>query len=196
MTADTPGGLFVLSPASLTGVRGERIVSGRGHTPLVGTLRRGGSAPLGDVYAAISSLYFGGKRDYARHFARAPGKTRDIFVITPSRGLLPLDAPVDLDLLRAFRRSPIDLAESRYVRPLLDTATALRERLASHGDVVLLGSIATSKYLEPLGEVFSDRLLFPRDFLGRGSLSRGSVLRKAVAANRELEYVSAGTSPG
>jgi hypothetical protein len=37
-------------------------------------------------------------------------------------------------------------------------------------------------------EVFGERLLFPRDFLGRGDMSRGSLLLRAVREQRELDY--------
>src|SRR6185295_17697354 len=54
---------------------------------------------------------------------------------------------------------------------------------------VLLGSVATDKYVQPLSRVFGDRLLFPRDFVGRGDMSRGAILLRAARAGRELSYV-------
>jgi predicted kinase len=36
--------------------------------------------------------------------------------------------------------------------------------------------------------VFGDRLLFPREFVGRGDMSRGSLLLRAARAGSELEY--------
>jgi len=54
---------------------------------------------------------------------------------------------------------------------------------------VLLGSVATDKYVRPLAKVFGDWLLFPSDFVGRGDMSRGSILLKAAAARRELPYI-------
>lgn len=168
-------------------------MNGLGGTPLTEALRRGSSVPLGDVYSAISGLYFGGKRDYARHFNRL--REHPPLVITPSRGLLPVDTPVDHATLRRFSETPIDLGESTYVEPLLETSRAVLESLHTGADVVLLGSVATPKYLAPLGEVFGERLLIPRSFVGRGSLSRGSLLRRAVASDRELEYVEA-AGPG
>jgi hypothetical protein len=152
-------------------------------------LRSGGAVPLGDVYTAISSLYFGGKRDYAHCFTSEPGD--GVLVITPSRGLVPVDAPVDLAGLKAFADSAIAVDEPSYTEPLLHTSRTLLERLPGDAGIVLLGSVATSKYLTPLGEVFGERLLVPRSFIGRGSLSRGSVLRRAIASGQELEYVRA-----
>ena len=55
--------------------------------------------------------------------------------------------------------------------------------------VVLLGSIATSKYVEPLLEVFGDRLLFPAEFVGRGDMSRGGLMLRSARAGAELTYV-------
>ena len=54
---------------------------------------------------------------------------------------------------------------------------------------VLLGSVATAKYLEPIADVLGDRLHFPRDFIGRGDMSRGALLLQHADANRELDYV-------
>jgi hypothetical protein len=53
---------------------------------------------------------------------------------------------------------------------------------------VLLGSIATGKYVEPLLECFGERLLFPEDFIGRGDMSRGGLLLRAVANDSQLTY--------
>jgi predicted kinase len=40
----------------------------------------------------------------------------------------------------------------------------------------------------PLGKVFGERLLFPPDFIGRGDMSRGSLLLRAARAGAELTY--------
>ena len=37
--------------------------------------------------------------------------------------------------------------------------------------------------------VFGDRLRFPTDFVGRGDMSRGSLMLRCVEEGRELEYV-------
>ena len=44
---------------------------------------------------------------------------------------------------------------------------------------VLLGSVATDKYVGPLLDVFGDRLYFPATFAGRGDMSRGGLLLRA-----------------
>ena len=53
---------------------------------------------------------------------------------------------------------------------------------------MLLGSIATGKYVDPLLEVFRDRLVFPETFVGRGDMSRGGVLLRAARSGEELSY--------
>jgi hypothetical protein len=53
---------------------------------------------------------------------------------------------------------------------------------------VLLGSVATEKYVRPLTMVFGDHLLFPPDFVGRGDMSRGALMLKAAREGRELAY--------
>jgi hypothetical protein len=58
----------------------------------------------------------------------------------------------------------------------------------------LLGSIATDKYVTPLLRVFGERLVFPRDFIGRGDMSRGGLLLRHAADARELEYVPVTTA--
>ena len=61
----------------------------------------------------------------------------------------------------------------------------LRDRSAAlppGARVVLLGSVATAKYLEPIADVLGDRLCFPRDFVGRGDMSRGALLLQRVDA--------------
>ena len=62
--------------------------------------------------------------------------------------------------------------------------------LVDRGDweAVLLGSVASDKYVEPLLTIFGDRLLFPDDFVGRGDMSRGGLLLRCVNEGRELDY--------
>ena len=191
-----PVRIFVLSPASLAGVRGRRLLSGGTTVPALAPLNEGAAVPLGDVYTSISSLYFRGKVTYARRFARAPATTGPaVRTITPDRGLLAVDAPVDLRALRAMAAQDIDAAEPSYRRALLASAETLRGALPPTADVVLLGSIASSKYVEPLCEIFGSCLLVPSSFVGRGDMSRGGLLLRAVEAGVELEYEAALSVP-
>jgi hypothetical protein len=57
-------------------------------------------------------------------------------------------------------------------------------------DVVLLGSIASPKYVGVLGEIFGERLRFPIDFVGRGDMSRGGLLLRKANEGVELDYVA------
>jgi len=154
-------------------------------------LEAGGNVPLGDVYAHISSLYYRGKRTYARCFARPAGEGDGVFVVTPTRGLLADRCPVSARDLRAFASVDIDPADDRYREPLDRTARALAGALPPDGEVVLLGSIASGKYLDPLGAVFGERLLVPCSFVGRGDMRRGGLLLRAVDAGEELDYAIA-----
>lgn len=186
-----PPRVFLLSPALLTGVRGRRILAGEGDTALVRRLRDGASVPLGDVYTAISSLYYRGKRTYARRFGRRSHGRSPTLVVTPCRGLLDDATPVDLATLAEFASVAVDPADPAYAGPLGTTAAALARELAPDGEAVLLGSLATPKYLAPLGAAAGLRLRVPRSFVGTGDMRRGSLLLRAVEAGTELDYVDA-----
>ncbi|MGH7278496.1 MAG: hypothetical protein ACREJG_07385, partial [Candidatus Rokuibacteriota bacterium] len=139
-------------------------------------------------------LYFRGKLAYARAFARAPRRVAavtgaGVLVITPHAGLIPADMPVALDDLHAAARVDIAVANPAYRQPLAATARALASRLGRTGEVVLLGSIASSKYVDVLGEVFGERLRFPAEFVGRGDMSRGGLMLRCVREGRELTYL-------
>ena len=83
---------------------------------------------------------------------------------------------------------PVDHAEARYRAPLLRDLGALARSWAD-AEVVLLGSIASDKYAEPLRGVLGARLLFPAEFVGRGDMSRGGLMLRCVEGRRELRYV-------
>ena len=185
--------VFLLSPASLSGVRGRRLLEGGGDAALAERIARGEGVPLGEVYASISSLYFRGKLAYALRFARRP-LSLGVRVITPDRGLCAADQSVRLDDLRRMASTPIDEREPTYRQALCDSVRELALGLPAGVAVVLLGSLATRKYLDPLTEVLGERLRVPREFIGLGDMSRGGMLLKAVAAGRELDYVAAPTA--
>jgi hypothetical protein len=62
--------------------------------------------------------------------------------------------------------------------------------LSTECEVVLLGSIATGKYVDVLLENFQQRLRFPADFVGRGDMSRGGLLLRCAVDKTELTYIS------
>jgi hypothetical protein len=182
--------IFLLSPASTAGKRAATLLREEADFALARRLRESG-APLGEVFAFMSALYFRGKLAYATAFGRAPAGVVGALVITSSRGLLPADTVVGPDDLHAFAGVPIDPAEPRYREPLVTGVQALAEQLGPADEVVLLGSIASGKYLEILLEVLGDRLLFPEAFVGRGDMSRGGLLLRCVEDECELAYVRA-----
>jgi hypothetical protein len=110
-------------------------------------------------------------------------------IITTSRGLLPPSTPIGLDDLRAFAAVPIEATEPRYAEPLARDARTVAEAAGPRTDVVLLGSVASDKYVGVLGEIFGSRLLFPSEFVGRGDMSRGGLMLRCVREGRELDYI-------
>ena len=64
--------LFLLSPANCGGKRARIVMSEKASFELALRLRSTEGAPIGDVFAFLSGLYFRGKLAYARAFARPP----------------------------------------------------------------------------------------------------------------------------
>jgi hypothetical protein len=179
--------IFLLSPANLTGIRGRWFTEGRVLHDLGQRLLDEG-VPVGELFAFISSLYFRGKLAYAQAFGRGPAGVPAAWVITSCFGLVPADQLIGLPELRAISSVPIDLREPRYRVPLERKARALARAIGRDCEVVLLGSIATGKYADPLVTVFGERLLFPAEFVGRGDMSRGGLMLRCVGAFQELTY--------
>jgi hypothetical protein len=179
--------VFLLSPASCGGGRAAILMSPRAQFDLARRLREEG-APLGETFAFLSGLYFRGKLAYAQAFAAPPPGTPGVLVITSRGGLRPPEERITLATLRRFAGVPIDAGEPRYLKPLLRDALELMGQAGPECEFVLLGSIASEKYREPLGAVFGPRLRFPPAFLGRGDMSRGGLLLRCVDARQELDY--------
>ncbi len=154
-------------------------------------MRDGGGAPLGEIFAFISGLYFRGKLTYAEYFARPPAGLPGILVVTAGGGLMEPHTVIGAREMAAFAEVPIDLREPRYREPLEADISRLASRLGEDARVVLLGSIATSKYVELLVERLGDRVHFPAAFVGTGDMQRGAMLLRAVKAGEELPYVRA-----
>jgi hypothetical protein len=109
-------------------------------------------------------------------------------VISPSEGLRFLHERITRERLREWAQVSIDEDNPHFTEPLLAHAAALEQTLQDRARFVLLGSVATDKYVRPLGHVLGERLLFPREFVGRGDMSRGSLMLRAARAGVELEY--------
>jgi hypothetical protein len=182
-----PRRIFLLSPASAAGKRCQQLVANGASFPLAQRVRREG-APLGEVFSFLSALYFRGKLTYAQRFAAPPAGCPGVLVITPGRGLVAPETMLTLADLRAFAEVGIDAADPRYAQPLRAAAEDLRGLLGGDGEVVLLGSIATPKYVDVLLPAFATSLLFPGDFVGRGDMSRGGLLLRAARDGVELAY--------
>jgi hypothetical protein len=176
---------FLLSPARCTGRRAA-LLTRDGSTLAITARLRAGTVTIGEAFTFLSGLYFRGKLSYARAFARPP---EGVFVITPTDGLRPADEPVNLDGLRRFASVDIEGDDPRYRGPLDRDAHGLARRIGAEGEVILLGSIASGKYIEPLLAVLGERLRFPLDFVGRGDMSRGGLLLRCVRSGEELPYV-------
>ena len=188
-----PSRVFLLSPANCSGRRAQLILSSAATFALARELRSRPGAALGDVFSFVSGLYFRGKLAYARRFARPPDVADPVtgggvLVITPNAGLRAPDTRVTCKSLRAFAGVDIDLNNPAYRRPLERAAVALREAIGEECEVVLLGSIASGKYVELLLPIFGSQLVFPPHFVGRGDMSRGGLMLRCVAAGLELEY--------
>ena len=181
--------VFLLSPANSSGKRAGFLLRKDARSPLAQRLRSPEGATIGEVYTFMSGLYFRGKLAYASAFTNPPDGSVGIQVIVPGLGLRPPDAVIDLDDLRAIARIPVDPSDRRYTRPLRRDATRLAEGLHPSDAAVLLGSIATPKYLQPLKAVLGPRLRFPREFIGRGDMSRGALMLRCAAERRELTYI-------
>ena len=149
-----------------------------------------GTLSLGEAFAFMSGLYFRGKLAYATTFGhRAAGPVS--YVITPTRGLLTPDVPITRQLVDEFAAVDVATDEPRYFEPLVTGARQLAVALPGDARVVLLGSIATSKYLDVMQDALGPRLYFPADFIGRGDMSRGALMLQRAASGVELEYVMA-----
>jgi hypothetical protein len=184
-----PHRIFLLSPAHCGGKRAKLLYRDEARFELAMKLRTPQGAPLAEVFSFLSGLYFRGKIAYARAFANPPQGINAAFTITTNRGLQPVDQFVTIDDLRAMGCVPIDAEEDRYRRPLKRSLKSLAAQIGEDCQVILLGSIATGKYVDILQEILGDRLHFPADFVGRGDMSRGGLMLRCADQRQELTYI-------
>ncbi len=185
---ERPHTVLLLSPANLSGRRGAMVMNPKADFDVARQLRSSEGAPLGDVFSFVSGLYFRGKATYARAFARPANGASAAWVISAGGGLCALDERVTPERLRGWASVSINEKNPHFTAPLARHASAL---LDAHGPAtrfVLLGSVARKKYVEPLLEIFAERLLFPAEFAGLGDMSRGALLLRAAREQRELSY--------
>jgi hypothetical protein len=181
-----PSKVFLLSPASLSGLRAKQLMSPRANFDAAQLYRSPEGVPIALAFAFMSALYFRGKITYALHFA----EPSNIFVIAPGFGLVSPDWPINEERMKVLSRTPVDVRKRNYRKPLERDARTLAARVGPDTQVILLGSVATGKYVDVLLPAFGERLLFPAIFAGLGDMSRGGLLLRAVRANRELDYTS------
>jgi predicted kinase len=180
--------IFLVSPANLGGERAQLVFNPAATFSLARQLRSAEGAALGDVFSFVSGLYFRGKATYALAFGRPPGGLPGGLVISPSEGLRFMHERVTRQRLLDWAAVSIDKDNPLFTVPLVESAFALDRAHGATSRFVLLGSVATDKYVAPLAHVFGERLLFPVDFLGRGDMSRGAMLLRAARAGLELDY--------
>jgi hypothetical protein len=182
--------IFLLSPAYAGGERARMILRDQAQFELARRLRDSGGASITEVFTFLSGLYFRGKIAYANAFARPPRGTSGVLVITPTRGLVDARTRIHLNDLREFAEVDIHKDDPRYRLPIERDARRLATKLSAQSEVILLGSIATGKYVDVLLANFGERLRFPADFVGRGDMSRGGLMLRCAADGQELSYVA------
>ena len=185
--------IFLLSPAHCGGRRATQVLSPHATFALAAALRSRQGARLGDVFSFVSGLYFRGKLTYARRFAAPPELNHPVIgsgvhVITANAGLRGPDTLITRRAMLAFAGGEVDPANASYRRPLEQSARVLAAEIGPDCDVVLLGSVASPKYVEVLTGIFGRRLQFPIEFVGRGDMSRGGLLLRRAEEGVELEY--------
>jgi hypothetical protein len=183
------GRVFLLSPANVAGKRAKMLLNPKASFALAQRLRTGEGVPLGEAFSFMSGLYFRGKLAYARNFAVPPKGCAGVLIITSNRGLISAEALVTPRDLEDYSEVPIDAKDQRYTQPLIRDAAVLAATCAMDCSVVLLGSVASGKYVDHLLPIFGQRLHFPQEFVGRGDMSRGGLLLRSVTSNRLLTHI-------
>jgi hypothetical protein len=181
--------VFLLSPAYCGGRRAGILLNPQSPAVTSQALRAG-TLSLGSAFAFMSGLYFRGKLAYAERFGQA-------LVITPTRGLQPPSLPFNLALLREFAVGDVSLDSPIYRSALERDIQAMAKKLTRGSQVVLLGSVASGKYVDVLLPILGDRLRYPTAFVGRGDMSRGGLMLRSAASGAELAYgpLTAGVRP-
>lgn len=185
--------VFLLSPASLSGVRAAQLTAPDARFATARQYRSPVGVPIEQAFTFCSSLYFRGKIAYARRFAAPPPELAELgaLVIAPGYGFVLPDWPVTVERMAKMRKTPVDARNRAYARPMREQAEALARHLdgiASAARVVLLGSIATGKYVDVLLPALGERLAFPTEFVGQGDMRRGALMLRAAREGVEMEY--------
>jgi hypothetical protein len=180
--------IYLLSPANAAGRRAAMLLNPLATFDLAERLRTTGIS-LGDAFSFMSSLYFRGKLTYAATFLKAAPDIPGTLVITPSRGLLRPETTVKLAELPEIVGERIVADNPKYRDPLERDLRRLSESIGQRFRVVLLGSIATRKYIPLLLGILGERLVVPRAFVGMGNMQRGALLLRCSRERCELDYI-------
>ena len=180
--------IFLLSPANTSGLRARQLISPNSNFEAARLYRSAEGVPISLAFAFMSALYFRGKIAYALHFAQP--SPEGIFVIAPGFGLVPYDWRITEERMKVMSKTDVDTRVAKYRKPLARDTAALAKTIAKDAEVVLLGSVASGKYVDVLLPLLGHRLRFPTMFAGMGDMARGGLMLRAVRANRELEYTT------
>jgi hypothetical protein len=180
--------IFLLSPANTSGLRARQLTAPTANFDAARMYRSAEGVPISIAFAFMSALYFRGKIAYALHFANP--SPEGVFVITPGFGLVPYDWRITEERMKVMSKTDVDVRVAKYRRPLERDVRALAQTVGNDAEVVLLGSVASGKYVDILLPLLGPRLRFPVAFAGLGDMARGGLLLRAVRANRELEYTT------
>ncbi|MDX1583536.1 MAG: hypothetical protein R3338_08050 [Thermoanaerobaculia bacterium] len=185
-----PPTIFLISPANLNGTRAKQLRSKHAMFEAAKAYRNGG-VPIGQAFSFMSALYFRGKLTYARRFSVSPtpGSIEPVQIITAGYGLVSPDWLIDQKRMRRLQRTKIDPRSRTYRSTLQKDVRRLRDECDESVRFVLLGSVATGKYVDVLHPILRDRLKFPASFVGIGDMQRGSIMLNAARSGVELEYV-------
>src|SRR5690349_12983312 len=141
--------IFLLSPARCDGRRAKILLNPTATFELAVRLRAGGTS-IGETFAFMSGLYFRGKLTYATRFGQRSNDAASAYVITTDRGLVTTNTVIRRDDLVAFGSVDIAKAGEEYLAPLRRDITRLAAGVSPDTRIVLLGSIATGKYVDAL----------------------------------------------
>lgn len=180
-----PPRVFLLSPANSGGKRAQLLLRREARFPLAERLRDN-AVPIGEAFSFLSGLYFRGKVTYAERFARAPADLSGAYVITTCCGLYSVGHHVGAADLLGFAKVDVNPRDERYRAPLVRDVSRLADEPGL--ELVLLGSVATGKYLDVLLDVVGERLLVPSELVGVGDMRRGALLLRAARTGMELTY--------
>src|SRR5438552_3001986 len=182
--------IFLLSPAKLSGKRGQMLLDPEARFALAQALHSSEGAALGEVYSFVSSLYFRGKAAYAAKFTSSAGSL-GAWVITPGGGLCRLTERVTATRLAGWQRVLVGEHNPHFTAPLARHVSELLDSVGTETRFVLVGSVASKKYVAPLLEVLGPRLFYPAKFEGLGDMARGALLLRCARDGHELDYTPA-----